>query len=75
MEGESLSPTDFADARSCADFRRLEASAIEEVIVTNTVPVEGDKKRDKITVLSVANIFAEAIRRIHHRESVGAMLN
>ena len=54
---------------------RLEESAIEEVIVTNTVPVEGDKKRDKITVLSVANIFAEAIRRIHHRESVGAMLN
>ncbi|MBK06425.1 MAG: ribose-phosphate pyrophosphokinase [Deltaproteobacteria bacterium] len=56
-------------------IERFKNSQIEEVIVTNTVPVPPEKQLDKITVLSVAELFAEAIRRIHHSESVGAMLN
>ncbi len=52
---------------------RIQKSRMEEVIVTNTVPVPPSKRIDKINVLSVASIFGEGIRRIHHSESIGAM--
>lgn len=47
---------------------RIKNSAIKEVIVSNTIPME--KKCDKITVLSVANIFADTIKKVYHRESI-----
>jgi len=52
---------------------RIAESVLSEVIVTDTVPVEDHKRIDKVTVLPVAQTFAEAIRRIHHAESIGAM--
>ncbi|MCK6510344.1 ribose-phosphate pyrophosphokinase [Myxococcota bacterium] len=55
-------------------IQRIADSPLEEVIVTNTVPVPESKRHPKITVLSIASFFAEAIRRIYHNESVGAML-
>ena len=54
---------------------RLIDSAIESVVVTDTVHLPEDKRVDKIITLSVAPLFAEAIRRIHTGESVGALFD
>ena len=43
--------------------------------VTDTVHVPQEKKAEKIHTLSVAPLFAEAIRRIHTGESVGALFD
>ncbi len=51
------------------------AAPIEAVFVTNTVDVPAQKRLDKITVLSVAPLFAAAIERIHTGESVGALFS
>ncbi|WP_088536901.1 ribose-phosphate pyrophosphokinase [Geobacter sp. DSM 9736] len=53
---------------------RIEASAIEEVVITDTIPL-GAKvdPAGKIKVLSVAELLAEAIRRIHQDESVSSL--
>ncbi len=52
---------------------RLAASPAKEIVVTDTIPVTGDKKLDKITVLPIAPLLGEAIHRIHTGLSVGAM--
>jgi ribose-phosphate pyrophosphokinase len=54
-------------------IERIDASPVKEVVVTNTVPVNGSKKLDKIVVLSIANLLGEAIRRIHTGMSIGAL--
>lgn len=54
-------------------IERIKKSAVKEIIVTDTVPIIGDKKLDKITVLSIAPLLGEAIHRIHTGLSVGAM--
>jgi ribose-phosphate pyrophosphokinase len=46
---------------------------VKEVVVTDTIPVNKDKKLNKITVLSIASLIGEAIHRIHTGLSVGAM--
>jgi ribose-phosphate pyrophosphokinase len=51
----------------------LRNADIDEIIVTSTVDVPPEKRLDKLTVLSVAPLLAEAIRRIHTGESVGAI--
>ncbi|MEZ6140515.1 MAG: ribose-phosphate pyrophosphokinase [Zavarzinella sp.] len=52
---------------------RLEKSAIERVIITDTIPLPPEKQIDKITVLSVDKLLADAIRRIHENESVSVL--
>ena len=52
---------------------RIEGSALEEVIVTNSIPLGPEKRNKKITVLTVAPLLAEAIRRIHAEESVSGL--
>ncbi len=52
---------------------RIEGSPLEEVIVTNSIPLGPEKRIAKIVVLSVANLLAEAIRRIHAEESVSTL--
>jgi len=53
---------------------RINNSMIEELIVTNTVPLRGAAAQcKKITVLSVAPILAEAIKRIYENGSVSAL--
>ncbi|WP_319523377.1 ribose-phosphate pyrophosphokinase [uncultured Desulfosarcina sp.] len=54
---------------------RLTESAIESVAVTDTIHLPEDKRMNKIVTLSVAPLFAEAIRRIHTGESVGALFD
>ena len=53
--------------------QRIASSPVREVVVTDTVPVTGNKKLDKITVLPIASLLGEAIHRIHTGLSVGAM--
>ncbi|MEA3442536.1 MAG: ribose-phosphate pyrophosphokinase [Chloroflexota bacterium] len=52
---------------------RIASSPVKEVVVTDTIPVNGNKKLDKITVLPIASLIGEAIHRIHTGLSVGAM--
>jgi len=54
-------------------IQRIAASPVKEVVVTNTIPLNGDKKIDKITVLPIASLLGEAINRIHTGQSVGAL--
>lgn len=53
---------------------RITGSCLEEVVVTNTIPLgEKTKLCPKLRVLSVAELLAEAIRRIHGDESVSSL--
>ena len=54
-------------------IQRIATSPVKEVVVSDTIPVNEDKKLDKITVLSTASLIGEAIHRIHTGLSVGAM--
>ncbi len=53
--------------------QRIASSPVKEVVVTDTIPVTGNRRLDKITVLSIASLLGEAIHRIHTGLSVGAM--
>ncbi len=53
--------------------QRLGREEIREVIVSNTIPVPPEKVLPKLTVLSAAPLLAEAIRRIHHNQSVSML--
>jgi ribose-phosphate pyrophosphokinase len=52
--------------------KRIENGPIEQLIVTDTIPL-GDKKSEKIKVLSIAPLLAEAIARIHYEKSVSVL--
>ncbi|MCC6485588.1 MAG: ribose-phosphate pyrophosphokinase [Armatimonadetes bacterium] len=54
-------------------LQRLHASPIEKIVVTDTIPLPDRKRGNKIEVLSVAPLLAEAIRRIHDDRSVSEM--
>ncbi|MBI4303847.1 MAG: ribose-phosphate pyrophosphokinase [Chloroflexi bacterium] len=54
-------------------IQRIASSAVKEVVVTDTIPIAGSKKLDKITVLPMAAVLGEAIHRIHTGLSIGAM--
>ena len=57
-------------------IQRLSESMIDQVIVTNTIPLNQDAKQcEKIKVLSVAPLFAEAIKRIHDLNSVSSLFD
>jgi len=56
-------------------LERIMESPITEVIVTDTIPLPVTADGSRITVLSVAPLFGEAIRRIHRGESVGALFS
>ncbi len=54
-------------------IQRIDSCPVKEVVATDTIPVTGNKKLDKITVLPIASLLGEAIRRIHTGQSIGAM--
>jgi ribose-phosphate pyrophosphokinase len=55
-------------------IERLAASNIKEVIVTDTIPLQENAKTFKrITVLSVAGLLSEAVKRIYYNESVSSL--
>ena len=55
-------------------LERLNKSALEEVVVTNTIPLNGKERLcPKLKMLSVAPLLGEAIKRIHEEESVSSL--
>ena len=54
--------------------QRVQNSALEELIVTDTIPVPADHLRatPKIKQLSVAQLFADVIQRVRHHESISS---
>ena len=53
---------------------RIKESNVTEVILSNTVPITDEKKIDKITVLSIAPLFAETIKRLNEGKPLGELL-
>ena len=54
-------------------FERINNSAIEELVMLNTITLPENVETDKITSLSVAPIFAEAIKRIYDDEPISKL--
>ena len=52
-------------------YENINASALEELVVSDTIPLREDSP--KIKVLSVSNLFAKAIRKIHDNESISSL--
>ncbi len=55
-------------------IERLKNSPLKELVITNSVPVPPEKRIDKITILSIAPVFAEAILRVHENRSLGEFI-
>ncbi|MBO7605727.1 MAG: ribose-phosphate pyrophosphokinase [Elusimicrobiaceae bacterium] len=54
---------------------KIEASALEKLFITDTLPEENRKQSPKIQVLSIAHILADAISRNHDGRSISEMFN
>jgi ribose-phosphate pyrophosphokinase len=53
---------------------KLQTAPIKEIIVTDTIPLDGkEKSLPNLRALSIAPLLGEAIRRIHHSESVSSL--
>ena len=52
---------------------RIEACAIERLVFSDTIPIPPEKRSAKIEQLSIAPMFAEAIRRVHEEISISSM--
>ncbi len=52
-------------------IERIKNSPIKELVVTNTIPIEPEKMIDKIKVVSIAPLFAEAIKRLNESQPLG----
>jgi len=60
-------------ARPATETLSAGSRQLEEIIVTNSIPLTPDKRLPTMTVLTVAPLLGEAIRRIHDEESVSTM--
>jgi ribose-phosphate pyrophosphokinase len=55
-------------------IERIEASRLQEVVVTNTIPLRGDaRKSKKVVTLSVGQLLAQAVQAIHDDTSVSGL--
>lgn len=60
---------------SGAALEQIDQSPVETFVTTNTIPLPAEKPSRKIEVLSVARLLGDAIRAIHHGESVSRLLD
>lgn len=58
---------------SGAAYERINDSQLQEVIVTDTIPLNPEKDLHKFTVLSVADIFANVIERVHNYKEISSI--
>jgi ribose-phosphate pyrophosphokinase len=59
---------------SGAAVERINSAPVEEMIVTNTIPFDSKKEQcRKLTVLSIASLLGEAIRRINEESSISSL--
>ena len=56
-------------------IERISKSNLKELVMTNTIPLPKDKQIDKITVVSISELFGEAIKRIHEETSIGELFD
>ncbi|MFH0771171.1 MAG: ribose-phosphate pyrophosphokinase [Candidatus Omnitrophota bacterium] len=56
-------------------IERLSKSELEELVVTDTIPIPKEKMMSRIKVLSVAPILGEAIKRIHEEKSISTLFD
>ena len=56
-------------------IERLKKSDIKDFAMTNTIPLPEEKIIDKISVVSISELFGEAIRRIHEETSIGELFD
>jgi ribose-phosphate pyrophosphokinase len=79
---EALMEKGAASVSACATHavlsgpavERIQASCLQEVVVTNSIPVTGQKREcGRIRTLSIAKLLAEAIRSIHEETSVSVL--
>ncbi len=56
-------------------IERIENSELEELIVTDTIPIPKEKRTPRIKIVSVAPLLAKAIDRIHNEESVSTLFD
>jgi ribose-phosphate pyrophosphokinase len=54
-------------------IKRIQESPIKKLVITDTIPLTPEKSIDKIEVLSVAKLLADAMCRIHENESVSVL--
>ena len=55
-------------------YERISSSKLHELIVTDTIPIREEfKSLDNITIISVSEIFGEAIKRIYYETSVSSL--
>ncbi len=52
---------------------RIKKSDLKELVMTNTVPLPSHKKVDKIVVVSLSELFGEAMKRINEATSIGEL--
>lgn len=53
--------------------KRLQDSAIKKVIVTDSISISKEDRFDKLEVVSVGDLFGQAITLIHNQQSVGKL--
>ena len=56
-------------------YERINDSALQEVIVTDTIPLNPNKDLHKFTVLSVADLFADVIERVHNYKEISSIFS
>lgn len=56
-------------------IERIQNSPIKELVITNTVPLPKEKQIPKIKILSIAALFAEAIKRINEAKPLGDLFD
>ncbi len=54
-------------------YDRINASALQEIIITDTIPLREDADTSKFTVLSVADIFADVIERVYNYKEISSI--
>jgi len=54
-------------------IQRLRGSPIQKIIVTDTIHIPEEKHLDNMEIITVSNVFGDAISRIHNGESVSAL--
>ncbi|MGQ9702620.1 MAG: ribose-phosphate diphosphokinase [bacterium] len=78
---EALAKKDINDIYVCAvhgifsrdAIAKLNKSPIKKLVITNTLKINTEKMIDKLHILSIADLLAEAIKRIHNNESISSL--
>ena len=52
-------------------YKKIDESVLDEIVLSNSIPLK--QHSQKITILSVAPLFAEVVRRIYHNESINSL--